>query len=181
MAVRRGAGPGSPGTGPATSAPPTIDHLSPGGGDVEAARRGGWRAGGDVAARWAYALFCLTLIIVYPFLSDHGRLAAFRVVAFAAIPAVLIGARRGGVRRGHVPWWVPLLLAGLIIINVANQVRLIHGVFAEASSGAIDAAGNVVILAAAVALAVRCGRTDFGGVIDTAIVAIAVGGLIWDF
>ena len=148
---------------------------------MEAARRGGWRAGGDVAARWAYALFCLTLIIVYPFLSDHGRLAAFRVVAFAAIPAVLIGARRGGVRRGHVPWWVPLLLAGLIIINVANQVRLIHGVFAEASSGAIDAAGNVVILAAAVALAVRCGRTDFGGVIDTAIVAIAVGGLIWDF
>jgi diguanylate cyclase (GGDEF)-like protein len=138
-------------------------------------------AGGDVAARWAYALFSLALIAVYPFLSDPGRLAAFRLVAFAAIPALVIGVRRAGIRRRRAPGWVPLLLAGLIIVNIASLVRLIHGSPAETFSGFIDAAGNVVVLAAAVALAVRCGRADFGGVIDTAIVAIAVGGLIWEF
>src|SRR6478672_62009 len=100
---------------------------------LEAARRGGWGAGGDVAARWAYASFCLALIVVYPFLSSHGRLAAFRVVAFAAIPAVVIGARRAGFLRGRMPWWIPLLLAGLITVNVGNLVRLFHGTAAETS------------------------------------------------
>src|SRR5262249_50871842 len=56
-----------------------------------------------------------------------------------------------------------------------------HSGPAQALSGYLDAAGNLVVLAAAVTLVVRCGRNDFGGVIDTAIVALAVGGLIWDF
>lgn len=148
---------------------------------MERVRQGGWRAGGYVTARRVYALCSLALILVYPFLSDDGRLAAFRLVAFASIPAVVVGAYRAGLRNLRSPWWLPLLLAGLVIVNVANLVRLVHGTLAETSSGVIDAAGNVVVLAAAVTLAVRCGRTDFGGVIDTAIVALAVGGLIWDF
>jgi diguanylate cyclase (GGDEF)-like protein len=148
---------------------------------VEAARGGGRGAGGILAARRAYALSSLALILVYPFLSGEGRLVVFRVVAFAAIPAVLVGAGRAGVRTLRSPLWVPVLLAGLVIVNVANVVRLLPGTVAETSSGFIDAAGNVVVLAAAVTLVVRCGRTDFGGVIDTAIVALAVGGLIWDF
>jgi diguanylate cyclase (GGDEF)-like protein len=60
-------------------------------------------------------------------------------------------------------------------------VRLAPGVLAASYSGIIDALGNVVVLVAALTLVVRCGRGDFGGVIDTAIVALAVGGLIWDF
>ena len=146
-----------------------------------AARGGGLGAGGVLAARRVYALASLALIAVYPFLPDEGRLVAFRVVAFAAIPAVLVGAHRAGARTLRSPWWVPLLLAGLVIVNVANVVRLVPGTVAGTSSGLIDAFGNVVVLAAAVTLVIRCGRTDFGGVIDTAIVALAVGGLIWDF
>jgi diguanylate cyclase (GGDEF)-like protein len=129
-----------------------------------------------------YALFSLVLIVAYPFLPDTGRLVAFRVVALAAIPAVLFGAqvaRRCGQQQRL--WWIPLLVLGLVIVNVANTVRLFPGPSAESSSGLIDALGNVVVLAAALALVLRCGRGDFGGVIDTALVALALGGFIWDF
>lgn len=148
---------------------------------MRAARLGGWAIGGRLAVRWAYAVCSLALIVAYPFLSDVGRVVDFRLVAVAAIPAVVLGASSRDIARSRLPWWVPLLLAGLVIVNVANVVRLASGALAATSSGIIDAAGNVVVLAAALTLVVRCGRDDSGGVIDTAIIALAVGGLIWDF
>jgi len=146
---------------------------------VVATGSGVWGARSNVA-RWVFALSPLTLIIIYPALPNDGRAVAYRIVSVGAFLAVVLGAARAGI-RWRAPWWVPLLLAGLILLNVSNIVWLNHSVDAQALSGFLDAAGNLVVLAAAVTLVVRCGRNDFGGVIDTAIVALAVGGLIWDF
>lgn len=141
---------------------------------------GVWGARSNLA-RWVFALSALTLIIIYPALPNDGRVVAYRIVSLGAILAVALGASRAGIRSLRSPWWVPLLLAGLILLNISNIVFLDPSGPAQALSGFLDAAGNLVVLAAAVTLVVRCGRNDFGGVIDTAIVALAVGGLIWDF
>jgi diguanylate cyclase (GGDEF)-like protein len=134
-----------------------------------------------MAARLTFALSALTLVIIYPALPNDGRAVAYRIVSLGAILAVMLGASRAGIRSLRSPWWVPLLLAGLALLNISNIVWLDPSGPAQALSGFLDAAGNLVVLAAAVTLVVRCGRNDFGGVIDTAIVALAVGGLIWDF
>jgi len=147
---------------------------------VVATGSGGWGARSDVA-RWVFALSALTLIIIYPALPNDGRAIAYRIVSVGAILAVALGASRACIRSLRSPWWVPLLLAGLILLNISNIAYLDPSGPAQALSGFLDAAGNLVVLAAAVTLVVRCGRNDFGGVIDTAIVALAVGGLIWDF
>jgi hypothetical protein len=59
---------------------------------VAAALRGG-RTVGSKAVSWAYALCSLAVIAVYRWLTQRGRLAAFRLVAFATIPAVVLGVR----------------------------------------------------------------------------------------
>jgi hypothetical protein len=69
----------------------------------------GWTVGSK-AVSWVYALCSLAVIAVYPWLTEAGRLAAFRLVAFATIPAVVLGARayRGG---GRWPIWLVLCSA----------------------------------------------------------------------
>jgi diguanylate cyclase (GGDEF)-like protein len=160
---------------------PTIDHLVSGRSSTVAAGSGGRGARSNLAARLTFVLSALTLIIIYPFLPSDGRAVAYRIVSLAAIVAVVFGAVRAGIRSPRSPWWVPLLVAGLVFLNVSNIFYLDPSGPAQAVSGILDAAGNLVVLAAAVTLVVRCGRNDFGGVIDTAIVALAVGGLIWNF
>lgn len=134
-------------------------------------------AGPDRRVRWAFVVGSLLLIAVYPMLSTLGRGVAFAFASLAAIPAVIAGLRRvdSGYRR---PWW--LLLAALVTVSVANIVRLDPGDAAVTSSRLLDAAGNLLALAAAFALVVRRGRNDLGGMIDASIVALAVGGLLWD-
>ena len=134
-------------------------------------------AGPDRLARWALAFATLALIAAYPMLPTLGRGIAFALASLSAIPAVVAGRRRvdSGYRR---PW--SLLLAALVTVNVANIVRLVPGGVAVGSSRLLDAAGNLLALAAALALVVRRGRNDLGGIIDASIVALAVGGLLWD-
>jgi diguanylate cyclase (GGDEF)-like protein len=109
-------------------------------------------------------------------LSTLGRGAIFALASLAAIPAVIAGL--GRVDPGHRrPWW--LLLAAMVTVSVANIVRLASGE-ASATSRLLDAAGNLLALAAACALVVRRGRNDLGRIIDASIIAAAVGGLLWD-
>ena len=134
-------------------------------------------AGSDRRVRWAFVVGSLLLIAVYPTLSTLGRGVAFAFASLAAIPPVMAGVRRvdSGYRR---PWW--LLLAALVTVSVANIVRLGPGDAVVTSSRLLDAAGNLLALAAAFALVVRRGRNDLGGMIDASIIALAVGGLLWD-
>ena len=127
--------------------------------------------------RWAFVVGSLLLIAAYPLLSTLSRGVVFAVASLAAIPTVIAGMRRvdPGYRR---PW--SLLLAALVTVSVANIVRLAPGDTPLTSGRLLDAAGNLLALSAALALVVRRGRNDLGGIIDASIIALALGGLLWD-
>jgi diguanylate cyclase len=131
-------------------------------------RNGRWRT--------AYLVASIVLIAVYPLLPKWGRDADGWLVLFGAIPFVLVGLQRisPGERR---PWW--LLVAGLAAVGVGSVIALLAGDVAPAGSSAFYAAGMALFLGAALALIVRRGRNHLGSIIDTAIVALALGGLLW--
>jgi diguanylate cyclase len=130
-----------------------------------------------VYGRWpqTYLLVSLLLVAAYPLLPGPARTADCLVVSWAAVPAVAYGLRQIA-PGGRRPWW--LLLAALTVLNTGNTVRLLPGWSATAQ--VLFAFGHVLTLVAALALVLRRGRNDIGGLIDTAIVAMAAGGLIWD-
>ena len=131
--------------------------------------------------RWlriGYAVAALALISVYPFLSGVGRRVDFFVVSVSAIPALVYAVRRiapmdrrpwhaaaggGGHRQLRKPCQTPggrFRTCRWAILRRYRQRRL--------------------VLVAALALVLRRGHNDIGGIIDATIVALAVGGLLWD-
>jgi len=123
-----------------------------------------------------YGLVSAALIALYLLLADPWRPALFLVVCVGALLCVVFG--RHQVPRGRrLPW--SLLLGGLGAIVVAAAVRMVPGEWPDIVGLLLDAAGNILVLAAALALIIRRGSNDLGGIIDTTIVALAAGGLIW--
>ncbi len=142
-----------------------------GGGRDQGSPLDGW-TGRNGRWRTAYLVASLVLIVVYAVLPKWGRDAAVLLASSCAIPFVVVGLLRisPGERR---PWW--FLLAGLAAVSVGNVVVLLPGDVAPAGSSASVAAGNALFLGAALALVVRQGRNNLGSIIDTAIVALALG------
>jgi len=132
--------------------------------------------------RW-YAVISFALVAGYPVLSYDARTVPFLLVTLGAIPAVLAGVRRSP-RTARLPWW--LLLAGLVVFNLGNCAWL-WVVYAQGrASGdgsladALFSLANLLMFAGAMVVVLRRGRRDIGGVIDSAITALALGGLLWD-
>jgi diguanylate cyclase (GGDEF)-like protein len=135
-----------------------------------------------VILRW-YAAVTFALVASYPLLSFDLRTLPFLLVTLAAVPAVLTGVRRSPA-AGRAPWW--LLLAGLVAFNVGNFAWLwaYYGQSRSSGDGGVAdllfSVANVLMLCGMTVVVVRRGRRDFGGVIDSAIAALALGGLLWD-
>jgi diguanylate cyclase len=128
-------------------------------------------------AQRAYLFGALTLVVAFPFLPATARTIEYLIVTIAVIPALYFGTRRiPPVSRR--PW--SLLLVAMVTVNLANLVRLGGAGLAATVSGLVDAAGNLIVLAAALTLIVCRGRKELGGIIDTTIIALGVGGLLWD-
>ena len=121
-----------------------------------------------------YVTASVVWIAAYWFQPPAAKPLAFLVTALGAIPAVGYGLRR--VQPGRrLPWW--LLLTALSVLSLGLVVRLgDHG--ADALGVLLNAAGNLLILAAAVALILRHARTDIGGVIDASIIGVSVGAVL---
>lgn len=129
------------------------------------------------SVRWCYAIGVGVLLGIYPVLEPAGRLAVFLLAGLSAVPAVVLGLR--AVRPGkRQPWW--LLLAALIAFNVADLLRADPAGTEGWLSGSLDAVGDLLALAAVLAVVLRRGRNDAGGLIETIIVALAVGWLVWE-
>jgi diguanylate cyclase len=135
-----------------------------------------------VVLRW-YAVLSFALVAVYPVLSYDARTWPFLLVTLGAIPAVLAGVRRSQAGE-RLPWW--LLLGGLLSFNTGNLVWLwlIYGEGRATGDGSaadlLFNLANLLMLAGAIVVVVRRGRRDVGGVLDSAITALALGGLLWD-
>ena len=127
--------------------------------------------------RYAYLIGALILIALYPMLPPTGRHIAFIIVAISMIPAVIVGLRAIP-RSLQRPW--QMLLVALILINLGIVIRLIPGDVTFTASTLLDAAGNALVLVAALTQVLRHGSGSLDGIIDTTIVALALGGLLWD-
>jgi diguanylate cyclase len=128
--------------------------------------------------RQAYLIGSLILIAVYPLLPATGRSVDFLVVSIAAVPAVVVGLLAIPPSR-RLPW--QLLLAALLVVSTANVIRLTSGAGAALpASQILDAVGNTLVFAAALALVVRQGRSGLGSIIDATTVALALGGVLWE-
>jgi diguanylate cyclase (GGDEF)-like protein len=126
----------------------------------------------------ALLLICAALIAVYPLLSLVGRDVVFLVFSWGALAASAVVVRRteAGAR---LPWQV--LFVALAVGAVASTLRRVPAL-AEQSANLypiLDSIGNALLLAAALAVVARRGRNDIGGLIDTTIVSLALGGILW--
>ena len=120
-----------------------------------------------------YLVVSALWILVYPWTSGLAESIAFLLAALGAVVAVAVGLPR--VQPGRrAPWW--LLLSALIVLSLGLSLRITDG---ENEAGVLlNAVGNLLILAAAIALIHRCGRNDAGGVIDAGIIGLALGGVL---
>jgi hypothetical protein len=93
-------------------------------------------------------------LLVYPWTSGFAESIAFLGGAVSAIPAVAIGMTR--VQPGRrLPWW--LLLAALLVLSLGLILRISDR--NQEPGVLLNAVGNLLILAAAVALRPqRCRR-----------------------
>jgi len=126
--------------------------------------------------RTAYLLGAVVLVVAYPLATTSAQPAIKSVAALSTIPALVVGIRRINPDR-RAPWI--LLLAALVAINISNVVGLFPGDPAATADQLLDAAGNIIVLFAALQLIRQQGPANLGGIIDTSIAALAVGGLLW--
>ncbi len=120
----------------------------------------------------------MTAIAAYPFLAQRGRDVVFLCFAWGAMIPVIIVERRS-LPEARFPWRVLLVALGLG--GIASTVRRVPGweEVAAQTVPVLDAVGNGLMLVAALAVVARRGRGDIGGLIDTTIVSLALGGLLW--
>ncbi len=142
----------------------------------------------SVPARGLMAMRCyiaFSVVCTLGYLASPANLrpVPFLLVTLAAIPAVAIGVHRSP-KSVRTPWW--LLLGALLFLNAGNIVWivLVYGQGRPTGDGTVAdmlfVLANVQMLAASLVVVVRRGKRDVGGLIDAAIAAFAVGGLLWD-
>jgi diguanylate cyclase (GGDEF)-like protein len=127
--------------------------------------------------RQAYLFVSLVLIAAYPLMPTTGRNINYLVVSISATPAVVVGLRAIPPSR-RLPW--KILLSALVLIDLAGVLRLVPNEAAFTASLVLDASGNAMVLIAALTQILRYGSGSIGSIVDSTIVALALGGLLWE-
>jgi diguanylate cyclase len=131
--------------------------------------------------RW-YAAVSFGLVAGYLAFPHDLRTVPFLLVTLGAVPAVLIGARRSPA-GARLPWW--LLLASLVVFNAGNALWIDYVYVQGRPTGdgtladLLFSLASLLALGGAMVVVVRRGRRDIGGVLDSAVTALAIGGLMW--
>jgi diguanylate cyclase (GGDEF)-like protein len=136
----------------------------------------GRRAKARAAVVRGYTLASITLIGLYPILPGLWRGVYLLAGSVAAAACVGYG-RRAVPLDARQPW--TLLIWALVLIAAGDLVRLLPNQPAVAAGWLLDAAGNVLVLGAALAMVIRRGASDLGGLIDAAVIAVAAGSILW--
>jgi diguanylate cyclase (GGDEF)-like protein len=127
--------------------------------------------------RRAYLAVSAVLVALYPFLPATGRDAVLLLASWTATACVFLGLRR--VSRRHRRFW-RLLLAALVVLNIADASAVVLPSVAVTDTTLADAAGYLLLLAATLALVLKCKRKNLGRIVDTSIAALALSGVLWD-
>lgn len=122
----------------------------------------------------------IALVAAYPWMSSIGKDITFAGFAALVVVPVLLGY----VRRapGMTTQWL-LLVAAMVLGAVANAFERLpfdmpswHGTAVGTAKGIV----NFILLAAAIGVVFHRGRNNLGSLIDAALVAVALGGLLWN-
>ncbi|GIH04226.1 hypothetical protein Rhe02_22930 [Rhizocola hellebori] len=125
----------------------------------------------------AYAVLSAAAALIYLVVSPAWRGVIFMAAAWAAFLWAI-----AAVRRVPLPQGLPfvLLAAALLLGNAAWLIRVL-GVQPEPVSPPLAltaAAGNALLLAAAMIVVFRRGSHDLGGLLEVVIFSVGVGGLL---
>jgi diguanylate cyclase (GGDEF)-like protein len=131
-----------------------------------------------------YALLTTVLVATYlawPY--EYRHWPFLMVTLLGTLPAVLVALRRAPAGT-RAPWW--LTLAAMVLYNIGNLIWIWLATVGHRATGDGSTAelfytgGGICLLAGAIALIRLRGRGDAGGVIDSVITAVALGGVLWD-
>jgi diguanylate cyclase (GGDEF)-like protein len=114
----------------------------------------------------------------YPMLPAYGRRLDLLLASCGCL-LVAAGALRRAATADRRLWW---LLWGALVTMVAGNVTLLWALALPSAQPLVAVfytAGSTLVFGAAVAVVTRTGRTDAGAVIDSMIVFMAAGGLLW--
>ncbi|WIM94164.1 GGDEF domain-containing protein [Actinoplanes oblitus] len=130
-----------------------------------------------------YAAIVTVLVATYLAWPYELRSWPFLAVTSTAVPAVLVALRRAPA-GSRAPWW--LMLAAMVLYNTGNVIWIwltTVGGRPNGDGGFADvlftAAGALLLAGALLVVRLRS-RGDIGGVIDSVITAVALGGVLWD-
>ncbi|HET9518736.1 MAG TPA: GGDEF domain-containing protein [Actinoplanes sp.] len=132
-------------------------------------------SGSTVRLRW-YALGAAALLAGFPLLPTTARAVVVCVVSGATVvPLLVIPARQR--LRDRLPWL--LLALAMAVLTVGNVLSNFGGPPQQLNAEILITASQGVVLLAAVALVLRRGCNDIGGLLDVSVAAIVLGGLLW--
>ncbi|HEY0002788.1 MAG TPA: GGDEF domain-containing protein [Actinoplanes sp.] len=122
---------------------------------------------------WFLALAGLTAS-AHLFLPADVRSWAFVLSsALTVVPIThLLRRSEAGLRA---PWW--LLFAAMTVLSAANCLKAVQP--GQAVAAVLLTVGHATLLAGSVALVLRRGRNDIGGMLDLTVAAIGLAGLLW--
>jgi hypothetical protein len=126
--------------------------------------------------RVAYGLTSLALAGLYPVVAEPGQTFILVGVIAGAGACVAYGRRQVRCDR-RSPW--TLLLGALGTFLAAGFALLLPGEHASTVRWLADAVGNLLVLAAALALIIGRRSRDVGGIIDAVVIAFAAGSVLW--
>ncbi|WP_199510972.1 GGDEF domain-containing protein [Nucisporomicrobium flavum] len=130
-----------------------------------------------------YAAVAGLLTVSYVGWPMEQRSIPFLLVTLGTVPGVLVALRRTA-KQGRRPWW--LMLGSLMSYNVGNLtwIWVYEASGRTTGDGSVAelflTAGGILSLCAGITLVMQGGRRDMGGVIDSVITAVALGGVLWD-
>ena len=132
--------------------------------------------GASPRAAIGYAALTGPAVVVHQFLPASARPTSFLLIAASTIPPVVALLRRTG-RADRTPWW--LLLAAMSTLLVVNTMVATGLPALRMPAEFIVTVGHALLLAAALKLVARRGRSDVGGLIDASVALMGLGAVLW--
>ena len=129
-------------------------------------------------ARYAgrYAAVVIAMCAVYPFLPEFPRAILFALSSGTTLLPIAVRIRRDR-DDGRLPW--VLLFIAMTDLTAANVLAAINIRSLQLVTDFSVTIGHAIILAAVLAVVIRRGRNDIGGVIDISVALTGAGTLVW--
>ncbi|MFC4065915.1 GGDEF domain-containing protein [Actinoplanes subglobosus] len=131
-----------------------------------------------------YAALAGLVVVTYLAWPEQQQGWPLMLVTLSPLPALVVGLFRAPAGTRLAPW---LLLGGTLVYDVGNAVwswllatdgRAVAD--ADPIVGVAMTGGGALILAASLVVVLQRGRADIGGIIDSVIVAVGLGGVLWN-